>query len=137
MTNPLLKAAGITPYTKNRSAEWALFEAAWKCVCILRYSYDSEGARICCGTMGYKPHEDNCPLLAFDEAFEEFSGGCMNRTEVHRDLEQLINKHSMENGSNTPAFMLAGYLMDALDAFDRACNTRTRWYRKDDREEAV
>ena len=61
----------------------------------------------------------------------------MNRTEFHRDLEQLINKHSMENGSNTPDFMLADYLMDALDAFDRACNTRTHWYRKDNREEAV
>jgi hypothetical protein len=61
----------------------------------------------------------------------------MNRAEFHRDLEQLINKHSMENDSNTPDFILADYLMDALDAFDRACNTRTHWYRKDDSEEDV
>lgn len=61
----------------------------------------------------------------------------MNRTKFRRDLEQLINKYSMENGSNTPDFALADYLMDALDAFDKACNTRTHWYRQDTNEEAV
>ena len=72
MTNPLLKAAGITPDTKGHSAERALFGAAWQCVEILRYSYDNDDARICCGTMSYRPHEDNCPLAAFDEAAKFF-----------------------------------------------------------------
>ena len=34
MTNPLLKAAGITPDTLGHEAERALFEAAWMCVCV-------------------------------------------------------------------------------------------------------
>lgn len=54
----------------------------------------------------------------------------MNRAEFYRDLAHLINKYSMESGSNTPDFILADYLMDALDAFDKANNTRTRWYRR-------
>jgi len=53
----------------------------------------------------------------------------MNRQEFRRELEQVINKHSMENGSDTPDFVLADYLIDALDAFDKACSTRTHWYR--------
>ena len=45
-----------------------------------------------------------------------------------RDLEQVINKHSMENGSNTPDFILAIYLTECLRAFDVAVGVRERWY---------
>jgi hypothetical protein len=75
MTNPLLRAAGITPYTKNRSAEWALFEGAWKCVCILRYAkvVTARGmAHACCLNPDHKAHTDQCPLVAFDEAVKNF-----------------------------------------------------------------
>ncbi len=72
MTNPLLKAAGITPETPGHETERALFGAAWQCVAKLRYSYDSEDTRICCVTKGYRPHEADCPLVAFDEAAKVF-----------------------------------------------------------------
>jgi hypothetical protein len=36
--------------------------------------------------------------------------------------------HSMENGSNTPDFILANYLVDCLRAFERASNQREHWY---------
>ena len=39
-------------------------------------------------------------------------------------LGALINKHSLENGSNTPDFVLALYLTDCLEAFDRAIEHR-------------
>lgn len=39
-------------------------------------------------------------------------------------LEELINEYSKENGSNTPDFILADYLIDCLDAFDNAVNRR-------------
>lgn len=44
------------------------------------------------------------------------------------ELESLINQHSMENGSNTPDFLLAGYLQSCLDAFDHAVCERDKWY---------
>jgi len=44
------------------------------------------------------------------------------------ELEDLINGHCKENGSNTPDFILADYLSDCLKAFDRAVNRRSRWY---------
>ena len=50
--------------------------------------------------------------------------------QFHSKLESLLNSESMENGSNTPDFMLANYLMDCLKAFDRAVRTRDDWYNK-------
>lgn len=44
------------------------------------------------------------------------------------DLERLINKHSMENGSNTPDFILAKYLEACLAAFNASVNRREQWY---------
>jgi hypothetical protein len=44
------------------------------------------------------------------------------------ELEQLINLHSKENGSNTPDFILAGFLTDCLDTFDRTVKCRDDWY---------
>ncbi len=45
------------------------------------------------------------------------------------DLETLLNRHSMENGSDTPDFILAEYLTNCLQAFDTALHSRTHWYR--------
>jgi hypothetical protein len=44
------------------------------------------------------------------------------------NLETLLNKESRENGSNTPDFLLAEYLMECLTAFDKAVNAREGWY---------
>lgn len=45
-----------------------------------------------------------------------------------RDLERLINKHSKENGSGTPDFILADFLINCLNAFDITVNRRREWY---------
>lgn len=52
-------------------------------------------------------------------------------------LENLINAHSMENGSDTPDFILAEFLADSLRAFDKATKERSRWYGHITREKAV
>jgi hypothetical protein len=44
------------------------------------------------------------------------------------ELENLINSHSQENGSHTPDFILADYLIECLVLFDRTANARERWY---------
>jgi len=45
-----------------------------------------------------------------------------------KELESLINRHSKENGSNTPDFILAEYLESCLAAFDTAVQNRSKWY---------
>lgn len=44
------------------------------------------------------------------------------------ELESLINRFSRENGSDTPDFVLAAYLQDCLDSFDRAVIAREKYY---------
>jgi hypothetical protein len=43
-------------------------------------------------------------------------------------LRRLINRLSLENGSNTPDFILADYLIESLKAYERANQRRDRWY---------
>lgn len=49
-------------------------------------------------------------------------------TTLAHDLAAVLNKHNMENGSNTPDFVLADYLIECLVAFDRFTKKRERWY---------
>ena len=49
-------------------------------------------------------------------------------SEFIEDLEDLINRNSKENDSNTPDFILANYLADCLDAFNKATTMRDKWY---------
>jgi hypothetical protein len=47
---------------------------------------------------------------------------------MRRELEEIINRHSAENGSDTPDFILAEYLTGCLMAYDRALKAREEWY---------
>jgi len=44
------------------------------------------------------------------------------------ELGILINKHSMENGSDTPDFLLAEYLTDCIKTYDNVMQKREKWY---------
>ena len=45
-----------------------------------------------------------------------------------KELERLINCHSLENESDTPDYILAEYIQDCLDAFRNAVKTRDKWW---------
>jgi hypothetical protein len=45
-----------------------------------------------------------------------------------KDLAGVLNKYSRENGSNTPDFILANYLVACLAAFDTASRSREEYY---------
>jgi surfactin synthase thioesterase subunit len=53
------------------------------------------------------------------------------------DLTCLINKHSRENDSNTPDYILAGYIQGCLLAFNTAVQQREQWYGRDPRPSLV
>ena len=46
---------------------------------------------------------------------------------MRQELEKVLNRYSQENGSNTPDFILANYLIHCLVAFDTAVNAREGW----------
>lgn len=47
---------------------------------------------------------------------------------LRREIEQALNRECAENRSNTPDFILAEYLIDCLNAFDKSVNAREAWY---------
>ena len=47
---------------------------------------------------------------------------------LRQEISAVLNKYSKENGSNTPDFVLADYLMNCLTAFDKAIKDRDQWY---------
>lgn len=49
-------------------------------------------------------------------------------TQLARDLAFLLNGYSRENASNTPDFILARYMLDALEAGEALIRRRDRWY---------
>lgn len=48
-------------------------------------------------------------------------------SDFEKELEQLINKHSRENMSDTPDFILAEYLNTCLTAYSVAVSSRDHW----------
>jgi len=44
------------------------------------------------------------------------------------ELEALLNKHSQENASDTPDFILAEYLTGCLLAWNKAARHRDLWH---------
>jgi uncharacterized protein (DUF1778 family) len=50
------------------------------------------------------------------------------KSRIRKDIEEAINRASAENGSDTPDFILAEYLMGCLVVFDDAVRAREKWY---------
>jgi len=48
-------------------------------------------------------------------------------TPFMNELQELINKHSMENGSHTPDFIIAHFLQNALLDYNQAVRARDKW----------
>lgn len=55
-------------------------------------------------------------------------------TEFQKELETLINRHSKENESDTPDFILAQYIQNSLYAFTTAIVQREKWYNRGKKE---
>ena len=54
--------------------------------------------------------------------------GKEKKMSLKEDLTTAINKNSAENDSDTPDFILASYLIDCLEAFNKIHKSRSAWY---------
>lgn len=68
------------------------------------------------------------PAKAFSEGYIPLGLMPEEPKTLERAIEHAINKFSAENGSNTPDFILAQFLMGALAAWDGAVKRREEWY---------
>lgn len=48
--------------------------------------------------------------------------------DLHVELTQLLNRVSRESESNTPDYILSDYMINCLEAFERATARRAEWY---------
>jgi hypothetical protein len=64
------------------------------------------------------------------QTINQQGGNTMNNDILAREIASVINKHSRENESHTPDFILAEYLVQCLTAFEAATKTRAKWYNK-------
>lgn len=72
---------------------------------------------------------ENLPFIEDIELFFERWEAPLKEENLEKDLMRLINMYSLENESNTPDFILAGYLINCLDVFNKTINRRSKWYR--------
>ena len=49
------------------------------------------------------------------------------RKNLRKDLQIIINCHGQENSSNTPDFILADYIIDCLEVFNKTVENRMKW----------
>jgi hypothetical protein len=49
-------------------------------------------------------------------------------SEFEQELQELLNRYSKENESQTPDYVLAHYIKYSLKAFNQATNLREEWY---------
>lgn len=45
-----------------------------------------------------------------------------------KEIASVLNRHSQENRSNTPDFMLAEYLLGCLTVYENTISKREKWY---------
>ena len=79
---------------------------------------DDEGARVLYdskGKVNIIPEPTDPSQVEESPTFEE-------------ELTNLINRYSLENGSDTPDFILANYLMGCLDVWNAGVRRREKWY---------
>ena len=59
--------------------------------------------------------------------------GIIAEDAFRNELSALINRHSMEQASDTPDYILARYLFACLTAFDVTIRARETWYGRTER----
>ena len=49
-------------------------------------------------------------------------------TDFYEDLVSIITKYNQTRHSNTPSYLLAQYMLDSLETFEKTVNRRDIWW---------
>jgi len=63
-----------------------------------------------------------------EEIKKEFFEDDIKEKKIKKEIESIININSLENGSDTPDFILAELVVDCISVFEKAINRREEWY---------
>ncbi len=92
-----------------------------------------------CKWLSKGPDACECPLCDVDRLMAALraapspgAGETLTQT-LEQAIESVLNRHSAENFSNTPDFILARFLINCLDAWNTGVSRRAEWYGRMDR----
>jgi hypothetical protein len=94
-----------------------------------QYSPAMEQAAHMAEVMGYpqaQPQSQPIPST-LGAVYEEYVGNGQSPS-LWDEIQAVLNRHSRENMSQTPDFILAQFLASALEAYEQAVNSRDSWY---------
>lgn len=96
------------------------------------YVQELHEARATIATLTAEKRDVMMDLAAEQLLTTTLTGGKIEMSDPTRtfseELEKLLNMKSMEQGSDTPDFILAEYMLACLNAFNSATNCREAWY---------
>lgn len=72
--------------------------------------------------------ETGCPSVLQQLEGNEREPDCSMESDFAKDLQRLINSHSIENESDTPDFVLATFMSRCLAAFAEGVRGRDEYY---------
>jgi len=72
----------------------------------------------------------NAQLPVEEPQYDNILFDANKRSQLSRGIAGVLNKHSGENGSNTPDFVLAEFLVNCLTYGQQLIVTREGWYGK-------
>ena len=78
------------------------------------------------------PNAEHGRMIMVKVHSKESNMEAMRRVAFRNDIQDVINRHSRENKSGTPDFILAEYLTQCLEAFDNAHTARKQWHQSRD-----
>lgn len=83
----------------------------------------------CAGTdHGQAQQVPRSPDSRYKETTLRQTSAVIGGVSLSDELARLLNRYSEENASNTPDFILAKFLVNALDTFNIAVQEREKWY---------
>lgn len=81
-----------------------------------------------CGSTGGKNTVLDWAVHQHTQNEGETTGPVEAETAPFKELQALLNRHSMENASDTPDFLLAEFMDRALDAWNEVTRKRDAWH---------
>ena len=58
----------------------------------------------------------------------------MDKEQIIREFADVVNRHSLENETDTPDFVLGEYLFSCLENWNKLFRKRRKWYGVEENE---
>lgn len=93
-------------------------------------SNSREKLTVCMRDSGFELTYNGITIECKNGRVIEMNTAGTEQTTFHQELKRLLNRYSMENGSDTPDYVLARFITTSLSNFDEAVTSRNKFHRE-------